>query len=253
MQECFQRTALLLGEEALDRLADAHICVIGLGGVGSYVAEALARSGVGHLTLVDDDTVNLTNCNRQLCALHSTVGRPKAEVVAERVRDINPECRVTPLHLRYTGSELQLTDYDYIADAIDSLADKLMLIENAAKSAVPILACMGTGNKLDATQLRIADIDKTCGCPLAKRVRLALRQRGVSKLQVVFSPELPKKPDPTEKTIGSVPWVPSAAGLLMAATIVQNLLADRMVIPKYKTKEKDEGDSHEHEHLSAHL
>lgn len=237
MQEFFQRTALVLGEDALHRLAKMHICVIGLGGVGSYVAEALARSGVGALTLVDDDTVNLTNCNRQLCALHSTVGRAKAEVVAERVRDINPQCRVTPRNLRYTGTELQLTDYDYIADAIDSLADKLMLIENAAKVAVPILSCMGTGNKLDATQLRTADIDKTYGCPLAKRVRLALRQRGVSRLQVVYSPELPKKLDPAQKTIGSVPWVPATAGLLMAATIVQNLLADCPVIPKCQIKE----------------
>lgn len=237
MQEFFQRTALVLGEDALDRLARMHICVIGLGGVGSYVAEALARSGVGAITLVDDDFVNLTNCNRQLCALHSTVGRAKAEVVAERVKDINPQCRVTPRNLRYTGTELQLTDYDYIADAIDSLADKLMLIENAAKAAVPILSCMGTGNKLDATQLRIADIDKTCGCPLAKRVRLALRQRGVSRLQVVYSPELPKKLDPTQKTIGSVPWVPATAGLLMAATIVQNLLADRQIVPKCRIKE----------------
>ena len=134
MQEAFQRTALVLGEDALERLEKAHICVVGLGGVGSYVAEALARSGVGQLTLVDDDTVNLTNCNRQLCALHSTVGRPKAEVVAARVRDINPECRVNPLNLRYTGTELDLSAFDYVADAIDSLADKLMLIENAAKS-----------------------------------------------------------------------------------------------------------------------
>lgn len=234
MQEAFQRTALVLGEDALERLEKAHICVVGLGGVGSYVAEALARSGIGQLTLMDDDTVNLTNCNRQLCALHSTVGRPKAEVVAARVWDINPECMVIPLNLRYTGTELDLSAFDYVADAIDSLADKLMLIENAARSRTPILSCMGTGNKLDATQLRAADIEKTCGCPLAKRVRLALRQRGVSRLQVVFSPELPKKLDPAEKTIGSVPWVPSAAGLLMAATIVQNLLGDRCVIPKYR-------------------
>ena len=234
MQEAFQRTALVLGEDALERLEKAHICVVGLGGVGSYVAEALARSGVGQLTLVDDDTVNLTNCNRQLCALHSTVGRPKAEVVAARVRDINPECRVNPLNLRYTGTELELSAFDYVADAIDSLADKLMLIENAAKSRTPILSCMGTGNKLDATQLRAADIEKTCGCPLAKRVRVALRQRGISHLQVIFSPELPQKRDPAETTIGSVPWVPSAAGLLMAATMVRNLLDDRCVIPKYR-------------------
>lgn len=240
MQECFQRTALVLGEDALDRLAKAHVCVIGLGGVGSYVAEALARSGVGALTVLDDDTVNLTNCNRQLCALHSTVGRAKAEVVAERVRDINPQCMVIPQNLHYTGTELQLTDYDYIADAIDSLADKLLLIENAAKAAVPILSCMGTGNKLDATQLRVADIDKTYGCPLAKRVRIGLRQRGVSRLQVVYSPELPKKLNPAQKTVGSVPWVPSAAGLLMAATIVQNLLDGHQVIPKYRIIKEQE-------------
>ncbi len=234
MQEAFQRTALVLGENALERLEKVHICVVGLGGVGSYVAEALARSGIGQLTLVDDDTVNLTNCNRQLCALHSTLGMPKAEVVAARVRDINPNCRVVPMNLRYTGTELDLAAYDYVADAIDSLADKLMLIENAAKAHTPILSCMGTGNKLDATQLRVADIDKTSGCPLAKRVRLALRQRGISRLQVVFSPELPQKLDPAEKTIGSVPWVPSAAGLLMAAAMVQNLLGDRCIIPKYR-------------------
>lgn len=232
MTERFQRTALLLGGDAVSRLEQMHVCVIGLGGVGSYVAEALARSGVGKLTLVDDDTVNVTNCNRQLCALESTIGMPKAEVVAARVRDINPACEAIPMVLRYTGTELDLSAYDYVADAIDSLRDKLMLIENAAKAHIPILSSMGTGNKLDATQLRVADIEKTCGCPLAKRVRLELRQRGISRLQVVFSPEPPKKADMTSKTVGSVPWVPSAAGLLMAATIVQNLLNDRCVIPK---------------------
>lgn len=236
MSERFQRTALLLGEDAVSRLGRLHICVIGLGGVGSYIAEALARSGVGTLTLVDDDTVNETNCNRQLCALQSTIGMKKADVVAARVRDINPQCRVMPMAIRYTGTELDLTAYDYVADAIDSLSDKLMLIENAAKAHVPILSSMGTGNKLDATQLRVADIDKTYGCPLAKRVRLALRQRGISRLQVVFSPEPPQKADAASKTVGSVPWVPSAAGLLMASAMVQNLLSERCVIPKYRVK-----------------
>lgn len=236
MSKRFQRTALLLGEDAVSRLAEMHICVIGLGGVGSYVAEALARSGVGTLTLVDNDIVNETNCNRQLCALESTIGMKKADVVAARVRDINPQCQAIPMAIRYTGTELDLSAYDYVADAIDSLSDKLMLIENAAKAHVPILSCMGTGNKLDTTQLRVADIDKTYGCPLAKRVRLALRQRGVSRLQVVFSPELPKKADAASKTVGSVPWVPSAAGLLMASTIVQNLLGEHCVIPKYRIK-----------------
>lgn len=244
MSERFQRTALLLGKDAVSRLEKMHICVIGLGGVGSYVAEALARSGVGTLTLVDDDTVNETNCNRQLCALESTIGMPKAQVVAARVMDINPQCQAIPMAIRYTGTELDLSAYDYVADAIDSLRDKLMLIENAAKAHIPILSSMGTGNKLDATQLRVAHIDKTYGCPLAKRVRLELRKRGISRLQVVFSSEPPKKADASSGTVGSVPWVPSAAGLLMASTIVQNLLGERCVIPKCR-KESSQPESNE--------
>ncbi len=240
----FQRTALLLGEDALCRLRQVHICVIGLGGVGSYVAEALARSGVGALTLIDHDVVAESNCNRQLCALSSTLGMPKAEVIAARIREIQPECTVTPCVMRYTGESPDLSGFTYLADAIDSVPDKLRLIENAAQAGVPILSCMGTGNKLDPTQLRIADIEKTYGCPLAKTVRLRLRKMGIRRLQVVFSPEPPITPGINDATIsgsavGSVAWVPSSAGLLMAGTIIQNILSNKLSAPKQFPQKAD--------------
>lgn len=243
---CSARTALLLGEDALQRIAAAHVCVIGLGGVGSYATEALARGGVGALTLVDADIVSPSNCNRQLCALHSTIGQNKAEVLAARVRDINPDCRVTAIPMRYTGTELDLTAFTYLADAIDSLADKLNLIENAANASVPILSCMGTGNKLDPMGFRVCALEKTYGCPLAKRVRLAMRRRGVRHVQVVFSPELPVQlpqalpPDaadalhPARSPIGSAPWVPGAAGLLMAGTILRQIAAGQCTPPTHQ-------------------
>lgn len=244
--EAFSRSALLLGDEAMARIQAAHICVIGLGGVGSYVTEALARGGVGALTLVDADLVSDSNRNRQLCALCSTVGKPKAEVLAARVKDINPDCKVTALPIRYTGKELDLSAYTYIADAIDSVEDKLNLLENAAKASVPILSCMGTGNKLDPMGFRVCDLEKTSECPLAKRIRIAMRKRGVRHLQVVFSPESPvqhlptgAKPQdtdalhPVRPTIGSVPWVPPAAGLLMAGTILQAIAANQLIPPSY--------------------
>ena len=233
----FQRTALLLGEDALIRLQQAHICVIGLGGVGSYAAEALARSGVGNLTLIDHDVVAESNCNRQLCALSSTLGIPKAEVIAARIRQIHPDCTVTPHVMRYTGASIDLSGFTYLADAIDSVPDKLQLIEHAAQTGIPILSCMGTGNKLDPTQLRVADIEKTYGCPLAKTIRLRLRKMGIRRLQVVFSPEPAIKPertdaDSTGSAVGSVAWVPSSAGLLMAGTIIQNILGNKLSAPK---------------------
>lgn len=250
--EAFSRTAALLGEEAVARLAAAHVCVIGLGGVGSYVTEVLARGGIGRLTLVDADCVAESNRNRQLCALSSTIGKPKAEVLAARVREINPACEVTALPIRYTGTELALSDFDYIADAIDTVADKLNLIENAAKASVPILSCMGTGNKLDPMAFRVCDIEKTTGCPLAKRIRIALRKRGVKHLQVVFSNEPPVKPltpadsdaqdidlmHPARTIIGSVPWVPPAAGLLLAGTILQQIADGNPKPPTFQPTEQ---------------
>lgn len=243
--EAFSRTAMLLGDDAMQRIFAAHVCVIGLGGVGSYVAEVLARGGVGALTLVDADTVADSNRNRQLCALTSTVGMPKAEVLRQRVLDINPECKVTALPIRYTGTELDLSQYTYIADAIDSVADKLNLLENAAKNGVPILACMGAGNKLDPMGFRVCDLEKTYGCPLAKRIRLAMRKRGVKHLQVVFSPEEPVAQiqqtndsadnlHPVRPSVGSAPWVPGAAGLLMAGTILQAIAAGQLTPPSYQ-------------------
>ena len=223
-QSQFQRTERLLGECAMKRLAAAHVMVFGLGGVGGAAAEALARAGVGRLTLVDADVVEFTNLNRQLIALHSTLGLPKAEVAAARCRDINPACTVLPRHARYTAETRE--DFfgelcDYIIDAIDSVTDKLDLIVTAKARGVPILSAMGTGNKLDPTQLRVADIGKTEGCPLARVMRRELRRRDIHHLKVVFSPERPRGDG--ERTPASSPWVPVSAGLLMAAEAVRDL------------------------------
>lgn len=236
LAESTARTRLLLGDAAVQAIESAHICIIGLGGVGSYAAEALARAGVGALTLMDGDTVAQSNCNRQLCALTSTIGQPKAEVLARRIADINPQCRITALPQRYTGTELDLSQFTYICDAIDSVSDKCNLIEQAVLVGVPILSCMGAGNKLDPMQFRVTDLEKTAGCPLAKTMRLAMRKRGIRKVKVVFSPEPPTRPiepptDGTRPPIGSVPWVPGAAGLLMAGTILQEIAAQSLQPP----------------------
>ena len=234
MQEQFSRTAMLLGEGAVERLWNCHVAVFGLGGVGSWTVEALARSGVGALTLIDQDEVSLTNLNRQLGALHSTLGRPKAEVLAERVRDISPQCRVIPLAARYeaeTREDFFRTRYDYIVDAIDLVSCKLDLIQTALERGIPILSALGTGNKLDPTQFRIGDIAKTEGCPLARVVRKELRARGIRHHRVLWSPEPPvtpgesgEAPPPGRRSIpGSVAWVPACAGLMLAGDVVQAL------------------------------
>ena len=234
MQEQFSRTAMLLGEGAVERLWNCHVAVFGLCGVGSWTVEALARSGVGALTLIDQDEVSLTNLNRQLGALHSTLGRPKAEVLAERVRDISPQCRVIPLAARYeaeTREDFFRTRYDYIVDAIDLVSCKLDLIQTALERGIPILSALGTGNKLDPTQFRIGDIAKTEGCPLARVVRKELRARGIRHHRVLWSPEPPvtpgesgEAPPPGRRSIpGSVAWVPACAGLMLAGDVVQAL------------------------------
>ena len=235
MEEQFLRTAMLLGPEAVERLRRCHVAVFGLGGVGSYAVEALARAGVGQLTLVDQDVVSLSNINRQLFALHSTVGRPKAEAAAERCRDIDPAIVVHPIHAAYDAAHREdffTARYDYIVDAIDLVSCKLDLIEQAAERQIPILSALGTGNKLDPSALRIADISKTYGCPLARVMRKELRARGIHHLQVVFSPEegctpLPlEAPPPGRRSVpASVSWVPSVAGLMMAGAVVQALIA----------------------------
>ncbi|MCD7812020.1 MAG: tRNA threonylcarbamoyladenosine dehydratase [Ruminococcus sp.] len=226
----FSRTELLLGTEGMERLRNAHAAVFGVGGVGSYTAEALARSGVGHITLVDSDTVNVTNINRQIIALHSTVGQLKTEAARSRILDINPDCRVTLHSIFYTGSEIDLTQFDWIADAIDSVSAKLALVENAHRLGINIISSMGTGNKLDPTRLTVTDISRTSMCPLAKVMRVELRKRGILHHRVVYSTEQPaehcaesEEEQSRRRTIGSVSFVPSVAGLIMAGEIVRSI------------------------------
>lgn len=227
----FSRQVLLMGRENLSRLKNSHVAVFGVGGVGSYTAEALARAGIGHITLVDNDTVNITNINRQLIALHSTIGMQKTEAAKARILDINPECNVTALNQFYTGSEIELYGFDWIADAIDTVSSKLALIENAHRLGVNIISCMGTGNKLDPTKLILTDISKTSMCPLAKVIRTELRKRGILHHPVVYSAEQPvphreesEEDESRRKTIGSISFVPSSAGLIMAGRIINNII-----------------------------
>lgn len=222
---------MLLGEPAVDRLAAAHVAVFGIGGVGSYVAEALARAGIGTLTLVDDDLVSESNLNRQLVALHSTVGMAKTEVMAARIRDINPDCTVHVLTARYTPETKErffACSYDFIADTIDSVACKTDLIVTALHRNIPIISAMGTGNKLDPSQFVITDLSKTSGCPLARVMRRELKQQGIVHHTVLYSTEPACKPlfQPDEgKTVpGSVSWVPSCAGLMIAGHIIRQLI-----------------------------
>lgn len=233
MENPFIRAQMALGADALERLKDAHVAVFGIGGVGSYTAEALARAGVGSLTLVDNDTVGLSNINRQLCALHSTLGKYKAQVMADRVRDINPGCNVRAICGLYTEEDKERffdVQYDYIADCIDLVSCKLSLIMTARQRQIPIISSLGTGNKLDPSKFTITDISKTSGCPLARVIRKELRARDVAHHTVLFSPEEPLTPTPLEapppgrRSIpASVSWVPSVAGLMIAGHIVMEL------------------------------
>lgn len=223
---------MLLGSPAVDALSETHVAVFGVGGVGGFCAEALARAGVGQITLVDDDIVSESNLNRQLVALHSTIGQPKTEVMARRIADINPDCRVHVLTRRYTGEDKEdffSLDFDYIADCIDSVACKASLIETAIRRGVPILSAMGTGNKLDPGQFVITDLAKTSGCPLARVMRRELKLRGITHHTVLYSTEPARKPlfqPEAGKTVpGSVAWVPSCAGLMMAGYIIRQLTA----------------------------
>lgn len=233
----FSRTELLLGKEGVELLKKAHVAVFGVGGVGSYTAEALARSGVGKITLIDNDTVNITNLNRQLIALHSTVGQLKVEVAKQRILDINPDCKVTALPVFYTGTEVDLSQFDYIADAIDSVSAKLNLVENAHRLGTGIISSMGTGNKLDPSKLVVTDISKTSMCPLAKVMRVELRKRGINHHKVVYSTEAPvphrtpsEEDQSHRKTIGSTAFVPPVAGLIMAGEIVRNIASGEVFV-----------------------
>lgn len=231
----FSRTALLLGEEKLNKLKNSTVAVFGVGGVGGYVAEALARSGIGHIVLVDKDVVSLTNLNRQVIALHSTVGKPKTEVMASRIKDINPNTVVEVkdcFYLPETSGEFDFSKYDYVVDAIDTVTGKIELVMQANSCNTPIISSMGTGNKLDPTAFEVADIYKTSVCPLARVMRYELKKRGIKKLKVVYSKEKPITPnenaecDKAGKTVGSIAFVPSVAGLIIASEVVKDLCQD---------------------------
>ena len=235
MLEQFLRTEMLLGSEALTRLQSARVAVFGLGGVGGYVVEALARSGVGSLDLIDSDTVSVSNLNRQILATHSTVGMLKVDAARQRVQDINPACNVKTYPIFYTpdtADSFDFTQYDYIVDAIDTVTGKLALVERAKAAGTPIICCMGTGNKLDASAFQVADISKTTMCPLARVMRKELTKRGIRHLKVVYSQEETLTPTGWEEEAaalgkrqipGSVAFVPGAAGLLLAGEVVRDL------------------------------
>lgn len=227
----FSRAELLLGEEALHKLRSARVALFGIGGVGSFAAEALARGGVGHITLVDGDTVSITNINRQLIALHSTVGKEKTAVMAERIADISPETEVETYPVVYGAENRDLLDfstYDYVIDAIDTVTSKLILIEEAKKAGVPVISCMGTGNKFHPERFEVTDISKTSVCPLAKVMRKELKVRGIKNVKVVYSKEEPQKPaEPPEtgkrQIPGSLSFVPPVAGLLLAGEVIRHI------------------------------
>ncbi len=226
---------MLIGDAGVEKLHKSHVAVFGLGGVGSYTAEALARAGVGELTVVDSDTVSVTNINRQLYALNSTVGMKKTDVAAQRIKDINPDCIVHIIdgfYLPENAADFFVSHYDYIADAVDTVSAKLSLAAEAQNRDIPIVSCMGTGNKLDPTLFRVSDISQTSVCPLCRVMRRELKVRGVKSLRVVWSPEPPLPPgvcaeESTRRAVpGSISFVPPVAGMIMAGEIVKNLIGE---------------------------
>ncbi len=232
MAKQFLRTEALLGSEALEKLRNARVAVFGIGGVGSYTVEALARAGVGALDLVDSDTVAESNINRQLIALRSTVGRDKIAVAAERIADINPDCKIRTyktFYLPENASAFDLSVYDYIVDAIDTVSGKISLVCRASEVGTPIISSMGTGNKLDPTMFEVADIYKTSVCPLARVMRTELKKRGVKKLKVVYSKETPvtaktEIEDANRRSVpASISFVPSVAGLIIAGEVIKDI------------------------------
>ena len=236
----FSRAQLLLGAEGMEKLKKTRVAVFGVGGVGGYACEALARSGVGAIDLIDHDTVSLTNINRQIIALHSTIGRYKCDVMKDRILDINPSCQVTVYNTSYTkenADSFDLSLYDYIVDAIDTVSAKLMLIEKASAANTPIISSMGAGNKLDPTRFEVADIYSTSVCPLARVMRKELKKRGIEQLKVVYSKEEALSPVYDDENAyedkgsvagrpapGSVAFVPSVAGLILAGEVVKDLI-----------------------------
>ena len=226
MDNTFQRTKLLLGEENFSKLTAAKVAVFGIGGVGSFTVEALARSGIGQLVLIDKDNIDATNVNRQIHALNSTVGRSKVEVMRERIHDINPAAQVDTIQKFFLPNEsvedFFICRYDYVVDAIDTLTAKIFLIEQCNLRGIKIISSMGAGNKLDATRFKVGDIFQTTTDPIAKIMRRELKLRGIKSLKVVWSDE---KPRPVKNVIGSVAFVPSVAGLIIAGEVVRDLLS----------------------------
>lgn len=238
MTDRFSRTEMLLGSDAMEKLRNARVAVFGLGGVGGYIVEALARSGVGALDIIDNDTVSITNLNRQIVAVEGTVGMPKTEAAKMRIMQINPDCKVTAYNTFYmpeNSSDFDFAQYDYIADAIDTVTAKIELVMNANKCGTPIICSMGTGNKLNPAELEVADIYKTSVCPLARIMRYELKRRGIKKLKVVYSKEMPIVPTGAaaekcraestgKKNVpGSTAFVPAAAGMIIASEIVKDI------------------------------
>lgn len=238
MQNQFSRTEILLGKDGIDCLKKSRVAVFGIGGVGGYVAEALARSGVGALDLIDNDEVSLTNINRQIIALHSTVGRPKVDVMKERILDINPECNVRIFQCFYlpeTKNLFDFTEYNYVVDAVDTVTAKIQLIVQAKEAGVPIISSMGAGNKLNPASFEVADISQTSVCPLARVMRQECKKRGIKNVKVVYSKEKPveskltaeEKKSAEQKGNGLAPgscaFVPSVAGLIIASEVVKDL------------------------------
>ncbi len=231
--EQFSRSALLIGEQAILQLQQSHVAVFGLGGVGSYAAEALARAGVGMLTLVDHDTISITNLNRQLYALHSTVSQPKVTVAAQRIHDINPQCQIIPVqefYLPENAEYLLSTDFDYVIDAIDTVSAKIDLACRCTEMGIPIISCMGTGNKLDPTRFRVEKLSRTSVCPLCRVMRRELKKRGLEQLKVVYSDEPPVIPTPANEITnkrqvpGSMSFVPPVAGMILAGEAIKDMI-----------------------------
>lgn len=235
----FSRTELLLGEDAIKLLSQKRVIIFGVGGVGGYVAEALARTGVGQIDIVDNDKVALTNINRQIIALHSTIGKYKVDVAKERMQDINPNLKVNTYKTFFTPqtqNDFDFTQYDYVVDAIDTVVGKLALVEKSKSANVPIICSMGAGNKLDPTLFEVADISKTSVCPLAKVMRQELRKRKIKDVKVVYSKEIPTVPKENEDVLvekvsgknrvpASIAFVPSVVGLIIAGEVVKDLVS----------------------------
>lgn len=235
MKKEFSRTSLLLGDEAIKKLSGSSVIIFGIGGVGSFAAESLARAGIGSITLVDSDTVSVTNINRQLIALQSTLGKLKTDVMRDRILDINPDAKVISMPLFFTAEnaqEFNLQSFDYIIDAIDTVSSKLTLIEYAFNLKIPVISCMGAGNKLDPARFEVEDISKTSVCPLARVMRRELKARGIEHLNVVYSKEPPMIPSESDEEKGkrrqipgSVSFVPSSAGLILAGKVILDLVS----------------------------